>query len=45
MNIRTKTSLGFLCCLVLTVLFSCKEHIDTSNRYVFKERTIASYLS
>ena len=45
MNIRTKTSLGFLCYLVLTVLFSCKEHIDTSNRYVFKERTIASYLS
>lgn len=45
MNIRTKTSLGFLCCLVLTVLFSCKEHIDTSDRYVFKERTIASYLS
>ena len=45
MNIRTKTYLGFLCCLVLTVLFSCKEHIDTSDRYVFKERTIASYLS
>ena len=26
------------------ILYSCKENIDTSGRYVFKENTIASYL-
>lgn len=30
--------------MTLMVLVSCKEEIDTSARYVFKERTIADYL-
>lgn len=30
---------------LMTLLSSCKEEIDTSSRYVFKERTIASYLT
>lgn len=31
-------------CLLSVVLVGCTEDIDTSARYVFKERTIASYL-
>ena len=36
----------FIPCLIATLilLFSCKEDIDTSARYVFKEQTILSYL-
>ena len=30
---------------LLTLLVGCKENIDTSSRYVFKEHTIADYLS
>ena len=37
--------LSLLCFMLLAMLFSCKENIDTSNRYVFRERTIASYLT
>ena len=37
--------LSLLCFMLLALLFSCKENIDTSNRYVFRERTIASYLT
>ena len=37
--------LRLLCFMLLAMLFSCKENIDTSNRYVFRERTIASYLT
>ena len=37
--------LSLLCLMLLAMLFSCKENIDTSNRYVFRERTIASYLT
>ena len=32
------------CCLLFAALAGCTENIDTSARYVFKERTIASYL-
>lgn len=31
--------------MIIVMLFSCKENVDTSNRYVFRERTIASYLA
>ena len=35
----------FLPCIAVVALFSaCKEQVDTSARYVFTERTIASYL-
>ena len=30
---------------LLTLLVGCKENINTSSRYVFKEHTIADYLS
>jgi len=33
-----------LCALTLSAFFSCKEEIDTSNRYVFTQETAASYL-
>ena len=32
-------------CLLSVVLVACHEEIDTSARYVFKERTVAGYLS
>ena len=31
--------------MVLVLASSCSEEVDSSSRYVFKERTIASYLS
>ena len=31
-------------CMTLLILIGCKEEVDTSARYVFTERTIASYL-
>ena len=34
----------WLCLGVVTLLTACHEDIDTSARYVFTERTIASYL-
>ena len=42
---KRKIITGILCCMVVAVFFGCKENIDTSNRYVFRERTIAGYLS
>lgn len=36
---------SLLFCMIIVMLFSCKENVDTSNRYVFRERTIASYLA
>lgn len=37
---------SIVCCLLFlaSCLWSCTEDIDTSARYVFKERTVASYL-
>ena len=32
------------CCLLMAVFVGCTETIDTSARYVFRERTIAGYL-
>lgn len=37
--------LSLLFSMIIVMLFSCKENVDTSNRYVFRERTIASYLA
>ena len=45
MKITSKLSLGLLCGMTMAAFFSCQENIDTSNRYVFRERTIAGYLS
>ncbi|MGM9620050.1 MAG: hypothetical protein ACI3X4_01185, partial [Bacteroidaceae bacterium] len=42
---RHKTIFAILSCMLIATLFSCKENIDTSARYVFRERTIAGYLS
>ena len=39
-----KKLLYLVCCLAV-VLSACTEQIDTSARYVFRERTIASYLT
>ena len=36
--------LSFVFCLLTVVFVGCTEEVDTSARYVFKERTIASYL-
>ncbi len=33
------------CCLLMAAFVGCTETIDTSARYVFRERTIASYLA
>lgn len=33
------------CCLLVAAFVGCTETIDTSARYVFRERTIASYLA
>lgn len=35
----------YLVCCLAVVLSACTEQIDTSARYVFRERTIASYLT
>ena len=34
----------FLSVAVLISIIGCKEEVDTSSRYVFKEETISSYL-
>lgn len=39
-----KKLLYIICCLLPVAIIGCTENIDTSARYVFKERTIASYL-
>ena len=39
-----KKVLSIACCLLSVVFFSCHEDVDTSARYVFTERTVASYL-
>ena len=39
-----KKLLSIVCALLSVVFIACHEEIDTSARYVFRERTIASYL-
>lgn len=39
-----KQIIGFILACVALVIVSCKEEVDTSSRYVFKDETIISYL-
>lgn len=41
---RLKLTYLFACLASIMLMSSCKEDIDTSSRYVFKEHTIASFL-
>lgn len=45
MDIKRLTKTFVFASSALMMLYSCKESIDTSARYVFKEETCASYLS
>ena len=46
MKMHLKTSMSLLFSIVcLCLMYSCKENIDMSDRYTFKDYTIASYLA